>query len=219
MNVVITIVEDDIHLRNELSELLRSNGYETQPIDVSFDLLEVLKRESMNLILLDVNLPYENGFEICRQLRKEKKVPIIFVTSRNCMEDELESIRSGGIDFITKPYNKLILLEKIKRVLVQNPVYYQEIVKGEYVLNLPLSILKYRQQEVELTRNEFRILYYFFTHDGVISKEALLEDLWNDKYYLDESILLVNINRLRKKASSIGILNLIVTVRGKGYRL
>ena len=111
------------------------------------------------------------------------------------------------------------MLEKIKRVLVQNPVYYQEIVKGEYVLNLPLSILKYRQQEVELTRNEFRILYYFFTHDGVISKEALLEDLWNDKYYLDESILLVNINRLRKKASSIGILNLIVTVRGKGYRL
>lgn len=92
--------------------------------------------------------------------------------------------------------------------------------KKGYTLDLHLSLLKYKDQEIELTRNEFRILYYFFMNDErVISKEELLEKLWNDKYYLDENILLVNINRLRKKAEEIGIKDLLENVRGKGYKL
>ena len=97
---------------------------------------------------------------------------------------------------------------------------FKEITKKGYILDLHLSILKYDNKEIELTRNEFRILYYFFMNDNrIISKEELLEKLWNDKYYLDENILLVNINRLRKKAEEIGIKDLLENVRGKGYKL
>ena len=92
--------------------------------------------------------------------------------------------------------------------------------KKGYTLDLHLSLLKYKNKEIELTRNEFRILYYFFMNDNrVITKEELLEKLWNDKYYLEENVLLVNINRLRKKAQEIGIENLLENVRGKGYKL
>jgi len=99
-------------------------------------------------------------------------------------------------------------------------ILYKEIKKENYILDLHLSILKYQDQEIELTRNEFKILYYFFLQDKrIITKEELIEYLWNDKYYVDESILLVNINRLRKKAKDIGINNLLKTIRGKGYEL
>ena len=131
------------------------------------------------------------------------------------------SIKVGGIDFITKPYDTIILLEKIKRAInLSNPMNFKEITKKGYTLDLHLSLLKYDNKEIELTRNEFRILYYFFMNDNrIISKEELLEKLWNDKYYLDENILLVNINRLRKKAEEIGIKDLLENVRGKVYKL
>ena len=124
------------------------------------------------LLLLDINLPYENGYEVCRKIKQVMPVPIIFVTSRDTNADELKSIQVGGIDFITKPYDTLILLEKIKRALqLSNPNNFRELVKKDCTLDLHLSILKYQEQSIELTRNEFRILYYFFMNeDKVISK-------------------------------------------------
>ena len=153
--------------------------------------------------------------------KRPTPVPIIFVTSRDTNADELKSIQVGGIDFITKPYDTLILLEKIKRALqLSNPNNFRELVKKDCTLDLHLSILKYQEQSIELTRNEFRILYYFFMNeDKVISKEELLEKLWNDKYYLDENVLLVNMTRLKKKMKEIGIVHLLENIRGKGWKL
>ena len=217
----IIIVEDDTIIRKKLALLLEKEGYQTALIENFENVIQALKETEADLILLDINLPYLDGFEICKRIKKESHIPVIFVTSRNTDKDELLSIKSGGIDFIVKPYNKAILLEKIKRAINNNnPINYKEITKNGYTLDLHLSILKYQGKEVELTRNEFRILYYFFTEkQRIITKEELLEHLWNDKYYLDESILIVNINRLRTKAKEIGIDNLIKAVRGKGYRL
>lgn len=217
----IIIVEDDTIIRKKLALLLEKEGYQTALIENFENVIQTLKETEADLILLDINLPYLDGFEICKRIKKESHIPVIFVTSRNTDKDELLSIKSGGIDFIVKPYNKAILLEKIKRAINNNnPINYKEITKNGYTLDLHLSILKYQGKEVELTRNEFRILYYFFTEkQRIITKEELLEHLWNDKYYLDESVLIVNINRLRTKAKEIGIDNLIKTVRGKGYRL
>ena len=171
--------------------------------------------------LLNCNLPYENGYEVCRKIKQVMPVPIIFVTSRDTNADELKSIQVGGIDFITKPYDTLILLEKIKRALqLSNPNNFRELVKKDCTLDLHLSILKYQEQSIELTRNEFRILYYFFMNeDKVISKEELLEKLWNDKYYIDENVLLVNMTRLKKKMKEIGIVHLLENIRGKGWKL
>ena len=217
----IAIVEDDMKIREELSKLLKNNGYETIIFNDFENIPLLIKNSGANLVLLDINLPFENGYEICRKIKNESNIPIIFVTSRDSTEDEIMSIKVGGIDFITKPYDTIILLEKIKRAInLTDPKNFKEMTKKGYTLDLHLSLLKYKDQEIELTRNEFRILYYFFMNDErVISKEELLEKLWNDKYYLDENILLVNINRLRKKAEEIGIKDLLENVRGKGYKL
>ena len=214
----IMIIEDDAKIRAELAKLLNKHGYQTSAYETYYE--DILKNKP-DLFLLDINLPNTNGFKICQKIKQKYSIPIIFVTSRNTDEDELLSIKAGGIDFITKPYNKSILLEKIKRALNNtNPKNYKEITKKGYTLDLHLAILKFQDQEVELTRNEFRILYYFFLNsERIISKDELLEYLWNDKYYLDETILLVNINRVRKKASDIGIKNLLTTIRGQGYKL
>lgn len=217
----VTIIEDDPKIRKELSKLLEQSGYQTTLISDFENIIEEIKMIETDVILLDVNLPYESGFQICRKLKGHIKTPIIFVTSRDTEEDELLSIQLGGIDFITKPYNKAILLEKIKRAYVNlNPKNFQEITRKGCTLDLHLSILRYNQREIELTRNEFRILYYFFTIENrIVTKEELLEYLWNDKDYLDEGILIVNINRLRKKMREIGIHNLLRTIRKEGYQL
>ena len=217
----IEIIEDDEITRLELSKLLNAEGYETVLLINFENLIEELRKYSVELVLLDINLPYENGYEVCKKINQVMLVPIIFVTSRDTNADELKSIQVGGIDFITKPYDTLILLEKIKRALkLSNPNNFRELVKKDCTIDLHLSILKYRDKSIELTRNEFRIMYYFFMNDDkIISKEELLEKLWNDKYYLDENVLLVNMTRLKKKMKEIGIVHLLENVRGKGWKL
>ena len=219
MNIV--IVEDDKFIREKLSLLLQDNGYQTTLIDDFENVVDTLLKVNANLILLDINLPYKGGYDICKQIKEKSNIPIIFVTSRDTTEDEIKSIQVGGVDFITKPYNKIVLLAKIKRALKLNdPTNFRELTKNGYTLDLHLSLLKYQDKEIELTRNEFRILYYFFINsDRVITKDELLEKLWNDKYYLDDNVLMVNINRLRNKAKEIGISNFLTTIRGKGYQL
>lgn len=217
----ITIVEDDTVIREKLSSLLKENGYETTLVNDFQNVISNLLEINTDLILLDINLPYEDGFNICKKIKEKLQIPIIFVTSRDTTEDEIKSIQVGGVDFITKPYNKIILLEKIKRALkLNNPINFRELTKNGYTLDLHLSLLKYNGKETELTRNEFRILYYFFINPNrIITKDELLEKLWNDKYYLDDNILSVNINRLRKKASEIGIVDFLKNIRGQGYIL
>ena len=215
----ILIVEDDLKIREELKILLEREGYQVEVLSSFLNTVEDIRCRDYDLLLLDINLPDKNGFTICKEIKKDKQTPIIFVTSRNTEEDELYSILSGGDDFVTKPYNKYILLEKIGRALKLNdPTRYKELVVHDVILDLHLSKIKYHDQEVELTRNEFRILYYLFLNVGqVLSKEKLIEYLWNDAYYLDETILLVNINRLRKKLEDIGLKDFVKTKRGVGY--
>jgi Response regulators consisting of a CheY-like receiver domain and a winged-helix DNA-binding domain len=217
----IAVIEDDEITRIELSKLLDAQGYETVLLTDFENLTKELQQYFIGLVLLDINLPYENGFKVCEKIKKTMSVPVIFVTSRDTNADELRSIRAGGIDFITKPYDTLILLEKIKRALkLSNPDNFREIIKKDCTLDLHLSVLKYQDKTIELTRNEFRILYYFFMNSSkIISKDELLEKLWNDKYYLDENVLLVNMTRLKKKMKEIGIFHLLENIRGKGWKL
>lgn len=218
----ILIVEDDKLVRKELKELLEKQSYQVETIDdFTCDIVDDIKKINKSLILLDINLPNQNGFDICKKIKEQEQVPIIFVTSQTNEEDELKSILSGGDDFITKPYNKSILLEKIKRALRQfDPIQYKELKVKDMVLDLHLSIVKHNDKEVELTRNEFHILYYFFMNpDKLITKEELLDYLWNEKYYLDDNILNVNLNRLRKKLKEIDQPDFIKTIRGQGYQI
>ena len=219
--MTIAIAEDNTTTRRELSRLLTSHGYETVLPDDFKDLAGQLAGLSADLILLDVNLPYENGYDICRRIRELTRTPVIFVTSRDTSADELMSIRAGGIDFISKPYDPLVLLEKIRRALrLTDPDNFRELTKKGCTLDLHLPTIRYNYRETELTRNEFRILYYFFMNSGkVIGKEELLEKLWNDRFYLDENVLMVNMTRLKHKLREIGITHLLENIRGKGWKL
>ena len=218
----ILLVEDDPKIRQELKVLLENNQYEIAMIeDFTKDITEEINKIEKDLVLLDINLPNQNGFDICKKIKEKESVPIIFVTSCTGEESELKSILSGGDDFITKPYNKDILLEKMKRTIKkQNPIQYKEINVNGVTLDLHLSLVKYQNNSIELTRNEFLLLYYFFINPKkIITKEELLDYLWNEKYYLDDNILTVNINRLRKKLEEIGLQDFITTVRKKGYKI
>lgn len=217
----ILIVEDDDTVRNELGSLLSKNGYEVLTTEDYLNVSSLIIEKVPNLVLLDINLPNTDGFELCKQIRSKVKTPIIFVTSRNTDIDELKSITLGGDDFITKPYNIPILLARIATILKRSdPDYNKDIVYKDVVLNTHLSTVKYMDNVTELTKNEFRILYYFFINPGkVISKDELVEYLWNNKLYVDENILNVNVTRLRKKLLEIGLDNFIETIHGRGYKI
>ena len=217
----ILIIEDDEIIRKELGILLSNNNYS---VSSSVDFLNIEKTiENINpdLILLDITLPDTNGYEVIKKLKKVTLKPVIFVTSRNTIEDEIKSLNAGGYDFITKPYNKELLLLKIRKCLDEvNPKNHKELIVNGVSLDLHLSLIKYQDKEIELTRNEFLLMYYLFlNYPNILSKDMLIEYLWNDKFYLDENILIVNINRLRNKLRDIGLDDFIKTVRGVGYKL
>ena len=217
----ILIIEDDKTIREELSILLTNNNYDVSSIEEFLDIEKSIKDINPDLILLDINLPNTDGFEVIKKIKKVTLKPVIFVTSRNTLEDEIKSLNSGGYDFITKPYNKELLLLKIRKCLDEvNPKNHKELIVNGVVLDLHLSKIKYQDKEIELTRNEFLLIYYLFlNYPNILSKDMLIEYLWNDKFYLDENILIVNINRLRNKLRDIGFDDFIKTVRGVGYKL
>ena len=150
----IAIIEDDEITRLELSKLLEGHGYDTALLTDFENLAAELSHYCVDLVLLDINLPFENGYEVCEKIKQSAPVPIIFVTSRDTNADELKSIQVGGIDFIPKPYDSFILLEKIKRALkLSDPNNFREITKKDCTLDLHLSVLKYHGKSAELTRN------------------------------------------------------------------
>ncbi len=162
----IMIIEDDPVVQGELQTLLDGNGYLSVGIKDFSTVIEQIKQESPHLILLDIKLPKENGFSICSQIRTFSNVPIIFVTSCNTDMDELNSIMLGGDAFITKPYHTAILLAKIASLLKRAyPTQQKEQISfKDTILHLESSKLEYKDQSVELTKNELKILYYLFKH-------------------------------------------------------
>lgn len=217
----ILIIEDDEIIREELGILLSNNNYNVSSSVDFLNIENVIENGNPDLILLDINLPDTNGYEVIKKIRKITNKPVIFVTSRNTIDDEIKSLNAGGYDFITKPYNKELLLLKIRKCLDEvNPKNHKELVVNGVSLDLHLSLIKYQDKEIELTRNEFLLMYYLFlNYPNILSKDMLIEYLWNDKFYLDENILIVNINRLRNKLRDVGLEDFIKTVRGVGYRL
>ena len=217
----IMIVEDNEKLQRELGNVLSHNGYNIIKISEFTNVHEKVKELNPHLILLDINLPNDNGFEICTKIREFSKVPIIFVTSRNTNMDELMSITLGGDDFITKPYNTQILLARINSLLkrVYNNENATDILEyNEVKLNLLSSTIKYNDKEIELTKNEMKILHYLLINKGkIVSRVDIMEYLWDSSMFINDNTLTVNIARLRSKFEEIGIKDFIKTKRGQGY--
>lgn len=218
----IMIIEDDPLIQSELQVLLNSNNYQTITIKDFSSIITTIKEENPHLILLDINLPVENGFSVCSKIRMFSNVPIIFVTCRDTDMDELNSIMLGGDAFITKPYNIAILLAKIASLLKKTySINQSEILQyNNVILHLENSSIEYNNQNVELTKNELKILYYLFKHAGAICpRNDIIDFLWENQLYVDDNTLSVNINRIREKLLKIGLEGFIKTKHRQGYTL
>ncbi len=218
----IFIVEDDISIRDELSNLLEKYGYISKTSDDFINIVDEILNFNSDLILLDVNLPHKDGYELCREIRLSSDVPIIMLTSKNTDLDELFSLNMGADDFITKPYNSQVLLARIARILERtNKSQQSSILKYEGVeLDLRKAKLKCDSDSVELTSNELNILRLLMESGGnIITRDDIINELWQDGNFIDENTLNVNIVRLRKKLSEIGLDDFIKTKRGIGYYL
>ncbi len=218
----ILIIEDDPVIQGEMETLLRGNGYTAVSIKDFSNVTDTFKAEEPHLILLDIKLPNESGFSICSKIRSISNVPIIFVTSCNTDMDELNSIMLGGDAFITKPYNTAILLAKIAALLRR--VYASEqseiLTWNDATLHLESSMIEYKGQKAELTKNELKILYYLFKSAGKIcSRNDMVDFLWDNQLYIDDNALSVNITRIRNKLDYIGLHDFIKTKHRQGYTL
>ncbi len=200
----ILVIEDDESIREELVKLLQANGY------------LAVDEPPCDLALLDIGLPGESGFEICRKLRQHSSIPVIFLTAREAVEDEILGFGVGADDYIRKPYNSSVLLARIARLLKRKSSPVMTV--RDLTLNLSDLTVRYGNRVEELTKNESRILACLMKKE-LCTREEIVEELWNNSLYIDENTLYVNINRLREKLKRMGAEGFIRTVRGVGYRL
>ena len=222
----IMIVEDDQALRNQVKEMLTDYEYTIHAVEDFHNVEAQFISFQPDLVLLDINLPYYDGNHICRKLRKISNVPIIITSARNSEMDQIFSMEVGADEYVIKPFAISVLLAKINALLRRT---YGEYQRGEQSACLELSglslqdkdfTLSYKKKSVELSKNEYRLMKAFMEHPGeIITREKLLELLWDAQDFVDDNTLTVNITRLRGQLAQLGLCEVIKTKRGVGYYL
>ena len=218
----IMIIEDNENLKKELIEFLSRYGYDSYGVEDYKNVVNIILNDKPDLVLLDINLPYYDGYFICREIRKNNNIPIIIVTSRDSDMDEIMSINLGADDFITKPYNTQVLLARIGSLLRRTAVgNVQDILEHKGLkLNINKGEVSYKDRSIDLSKNEFKILSCLIKNkETIVSREDLMDYLWNSDLFIDDNTLSVNVTRLRKKLDDLGFKNGIETKRGLVYIL
>lgn len=218
----ILIAEDDEKLRHELEIFLNRNGYEAIGLERYDNTLSDIMESNADLILLDINLPNVDGEYILKEFRKVSDIPVIMLTSRDNEMDELLSMHYGADHYVTKPFNTQILLAKIVAILkrTNSGVSQEKINCGKFVLDISKSRIERENKRAELTANELKIIRFLVKNKGkIVSREDIMNDLWDSEAFIDDNTLTVNITRIRKKLDEIGLQNIIETKRGQGYIL
>lgn len=217
----ILIVEDDKKLREELIKYLRNNMYEAEGLNNFSNSIEDILKFNADLVLLDINLPNIDGEYILKELRKVSNVPITMITSKDTELDELISLNYGADQYVTKPFNLQILLAKIASLLRRSASFssnQNKIEMQDFILNLSKSSLEKGEKEIELTKNELKILHFLVSKRGqIVSREEIINYLWDSESFIDDNTLTVNMTRLRGKLEEIGLGKNIETKRGQGY--
>lgn len=221
----IMIIEDDATLRESMIKLLNKYGYIAVIAEDFKNVEEEVKVVKPHLILLDINLPYFDGFYFIRAIRRTSKIPIIVVSARNTSGDQILGLELGADEYLLKPFDPEIFLTKIKVILRRT---YGELSNGSVNtlstggLTLDEESFKasYENKSVLLSRNEFKILKRLIEAKGkVVKRELLFEDIWDDRDFVDENTLTVNVTRVKDKLQELGLINAIKTRRGLGYTL
>ena len=218
----ILIIEDDKTISDELKILLDDNGYDSYQLFNFHQVTKKIIEFDPDLVLLDIVLPGTNGQTILKEIRKESNLPVIMLTSKTGDINEIMSMSYGADDYITKPYNPTLLLLRIETLFrhLDDQGSNNQIEYNQMTINLLKSTLTYKDNEIILSKNELTILYYLIKNHGkIVSRDELMDHLWDYSDFVDDNTLTVNINRLRKKMKNLGILDSIETRRKQGYIL
>lgn len=223
MKYKILVVEDDFVISAEIQKHLLAWGFEVETV-CNFDtVITQFAKFDPHLVLLDISLPFYNGYYWCTEIRKISKIPIIFLSSTSDNMNIIMAMNMGGDDFIAKPFDLVVLSAKVQAMIRRaysfqgksNILAYKDV-----ILNLSNASMEVNGKKVDLTKNEFRILQILFEHKGeTVSREAMMKHLWDGDCFIDDNTLAVNITRLRKKLEGFSLNNLITTKKGIGYIL
>lgn len=220
----IFLIEDDAMLAEEISKLLIKWGYSVTIVKMFDSILDEFVNLQPHVVLMDVNIPSFDGFHWCKKLREISEVPIIFISSRDSSMDIIMGMNNGGDDYLTKPFESGVLVAKLQAIIRRN--YEFNLMKSNVVeyrgvtLNLDDTIVTYENRDVELTKNELKILKLLIENQGkVVTRQALMRSLWDDEIYVNENTLTVNVNRLRLKLDELGVKEFITTKKGMGYMI
>ena len=225
----IFVIEDDEGLRNQMKEILSSYGYEVILVQDFFTIEKQFQEVNPDLIILDINLPYYDGNYYCRIFRRQSQIPIIITSARNSDMDQILSMELGADDYVVKPFSIPVLITKINALMRRVYGEYsktesREEEKKDGYAGLTLEEgsfkIRYKGMERDLSKNEYRLTKVFLNKpEMVLSREELLEALWDQSDFVDDNTLTVNITRLRNKLGELGLENTIKTKRGVGYWL
>ena len=217
----IFIVEDDPVIAREMDNFLTSRGHNVKCAQDFKNVTAEFADFNPQLVLLDISLPFFNGYCRCREIRKLSDVPIIFISSAADNMNIVTAVNMGGDDFLAKPFDLSVLNAKVQAILRRT---YELSGAGNLkehrgaVLNKQSAAVSYRGKSAELTKNEYRILLTLMEKSGeIVTRESIMEQLWQDESFVDENTLTVNVTRLRKKLESIGLADFITTKKGIGY--
>ncbi len=219
----VMIVEDDAGIAGAIDELCRSWGLATHVVGDLTAVMAEFESFDPQLVMLDIVLPFYNGYYWCEQIRRVSRVPIIFISSASDNMNIVMAMNMGGDDFISKPFDGEVLMAKVQATLRRTydfALTAPTLTHRGAALSSGDCALFYGGERVELTKNELRILTALFEADGkVVSRERLMELLWKTDSFIDDNTLTVNVNRLRRKLSNIGLNDFILTKVGVGYML
>lgn len=217
----ILIVEDDAGIAEAIRTQMEMWGWDARCVWSFRNVMEEFADHDPQLVLLDITLPFFDGYHWCGEIRKVSKVPVIFISSAADNMNIVMAMNMGGDDFIAKPFDQSVLTAKIQAHLRRCYDFGAAVPVLEHrgaVLNTGDNTLSYQGQKIELTRNEYRILLALLeTRGRIVSREKLMERLWESDSFVDENALTVNVNRLRKKLDGAGLHDFIVTKFGRGY--
>lgn len=219
----ILIVEDDRTIAEKVSEYLSQWAYNVRVAEDFQDIIGEVSRFSPDLILLDIMLPYYNGFYWCKEIRKLFKVPIVFISSASDNMNIVMAMDMGGDDFIAKPFDLAVLNAKVGAVIRRSYSYTGQMNIIEHdgvILNLLDSTVNYNGKQTELSKNEMQIFAMLMENAGsIVSRDTIMMRLWDSESFIDDNTLTVNVTRIRKKLSDIGLLDFVKTKKGQGYTI
>ena len=217
----ILIIEDDLPMAQAIQKEMKMWGNEAQYVQDFQNVLTVFTEYDPHLVLMDITLPFYNGYHWCSEIRKISNVPVIFISSASDNMNIIMAVNMGGDDFVAKPFDLSVLVAKVQAVLRRTYDLAGKIPVLEHrgaILNLYDTTLTYSGEKISLTKNEFRILQTLMENKGrLVSRETLMTRLWETDNYIEENTLTVNIARLRKKLEKAGLKDFITTKVGEGY--